>query len=110
MDDLSFLDHLRTKVRLFLMGNREIIAIFGVLFLTVSVIYSSKIITFPTRVPTRAIGITPMPTPFLKPSPVPTITATSSGFLELLQLSPIPSITPTPAVPDVTIFLPPLPR
>lgn len=126
MDDLSFFDKLRTQTRLFLMGNREFIAIFGILILTASVIYSTKIITLPTRVPTSAT--VPSPTPTLIVTPVPTITesdsgrtpTTSSGFLELLQLSPtepasggplpISTLTATPSVPDGTIFLPPLPR
>lgn len=118
MDELSFFDKLRTQTRLFLMGNRELIAIFGILILTASVIYSTKIITLPTRVPTRATSISPTPTPFLKPTPVPTITTSGGGFLELLQLSPTepasggpsPTLTSTPPSSGGTIFLPPVQR
>ena len=136
MDDLSFFDKLRTQIRLFLMGNREIIVLFGIVILTASVIYSTKIITFPTRVPTRATeSASGEPTPTLVPAittiSTPTIfptVITPRGFLELLQLSPTPSATngptsaPTPSptviltppqtpfVPGGTIFLPPVQR
>lgn len=133
MNDFTFLDRLRTRVRLFLMGNREFVALLGIVVLSFSVIYSTKIITFPTRVPTRATESAPGgPAQIVTPtSRIPTI-ITPQGFLELLQLSPTepapstesggpsptPSLTPTPTVSPTptpsasggTIFLPPVQR
>ncbi|MBM4402493.1 MAG: hypothetical protein FJ044_04575 [Candidatus Cloacimonetes bacterium] len=131
MDDLSFLDHLRTEIRLVFMTYREIIVVLGILLLTVSVVYSAKIISFPTRVPSRATIISPTPTPAFFPTPTtvttitePTFGGAPKGFLELLEISPTetasdglspapsPTVSPTPSppTPDATIFLPPVPR